>query len=228
MGTFKLRPIFGLFYNRRMSEKINTYEAYIFDLGGVIINLDIGRTIKQLANHAGLDPETMVELYWGDTLFHAYERGEVTDTDFRNGIRDLLKVSLSDQQIDEAWNAMILDIPRERLNLLYQLKAESPIFLLSNTNNIHLKKVNEAFEPAHYQSLDDYFVEAYYSHQVGMRKPGAVIYEKVLEDHQLDPSKTLFLDDNLDNLKGAQAVGLQTYQVTNPNLLKEIFDAEKI
>ena len=209
--------------NQSMSIKTESFEALIFDLGGVIINLDIQRTINALASHARLDPETMVELYWNDDLFQEYEKGKVSDKDFRDGIRDLLKMSIDDQQIDVAWNAMILDIPEERLQLLYALKQVRPVFLLSNTNNIHLKKVKEVFHPLHYASLNEYFTQAYYSHQIGMRKPDAEIFEKVLVDHHLDPAKTLFLDDNEQNLKGAQAVGLKTFQVENPNQLKEIF-----
>ncbi len=200
----------------------------IFDLGGVIINLDIQCTIQKLADMAGLDPQEMVGMYWGDPLFHHYEKGAISDEEFRNGLRALLKVNVSDAQLDEAWNAMILDIPQERLHMLKMLKKDFDLFLLSNTNNIHLRCVREHFLPLQDETLEDYFTQAYYSQEVSMRKPDAEIFEKVLHDHQLDPAKTLFLDDNLDNLKGALRVGLQTYQVTNPYLLKEIFDAEKI
>lgn len=211
-----------------MPMKTDKPTALIFDLGGVIINLDIQRTIDQLARYAQLDARAMVDLYWGDPLFHQYEKGQISDQSFRDGLRALLNVDISDQAVDAAWNAMILDIPKERLDLLQTLKEDYQLFLLSNTNNIHLKRVFEVFQPAHHQQLDDYFQQAYYSHKTGMRKPDAEIYKKVLSDHKLAAAKTLFLDDNQQNIEGAQAVGLQTFKVENPNQLKEIFDGEKI
>lgn len=197
-------------------------------MGGVIINLDIGLTIRQMANLADLSADEMVEQYWQHENFHAYERGKISDEEFKAFLRDHFDIKASDEALHTAWNAMILDIPTERLNLLNKLKEDYQLFLLSNTNNIHLQRVNEVFVPLNGEVLDDYFYQAYYSHQMGMRKPDREIYDKVIADHQLNPETTLFLDDNKGNLEGAKSVGLQTYWVENPNQLKALFNAEKI
>jgi len=197
-------------------------------LGGVIINLDIGRTIQQMADLAHLTADEMVKQYWQHETFHQYEKGQITDEEFKAFLRGHFRIEASDEALHAAWNAMILDIPTERLNLLNKLKEDYQLFLLSNTNNIHLQRVNEVFVPLNGEVLDDYFYQAYYSHQMGMRKPDREIYDKVIEDHQLNPETTLFLDDNKGNLEGAKSVGLQTYWVENPNQLKALFNAEKI
>ncbi|MTI19818.1 HAD family phosphatase [Fulvivirga sp. RKSG066] len=209
------------------SQILNGYKginALIFDLGGVIINLDISQTIKAFVELSGIDQEKLVRDYWHHEMFHKYERGEVSDEAFREFLRDLLKIEATDEQLDKAWNAMIFDIPQDRLRLLDRLSRNYEIFLLSNTNNIHLKRVNEVFEPLNGEVLDDYFTYAYYSNHMGMRKPNTDIFEKVIANHDLDPVRTLFLDDNKDNIQGAQAVGLQTFQVAHPDEIKTLFD----
>lgn len=200
------------------------YNALIFDLGGVIINLEIERTIRALSELSGIPSKQIVELYWHHPQFHAYEKGQIDDDKFRNFVRDLLKIKASDKQIDAAWNAMILDIPKERLHLLQRLGERYPLFLLSNTNNIHLNYVKQVYKPLDTEMLDDHFQKAYYSHHVGMRKPDADIYEMVLEENRLDPSRTLFLDDNKHNIAGASAVGLKTFLVETPTQILTLFN----
>jgi len=206
--------------------KLNTknFQALIFDLGGVIIDLKIDNTITAFANLSGIDKQTLVEQYWNHDMFHKYERGHIPDDEFRAFLREFLSIEASENQLDEAWNSMILDIPHERLKMLDKLKESHEVFLLSNTNDIHLRYVNDIYVPLNNETLDDHFHGAYYSNHVGMRKPDAEIFEKVIEDNKLDPSKTLFLDDNKQNIEGAAAVGLNTFRVDHPDQLKTLFN----
>jgi len=156
--------------------------------------------------------------------FMDYEKGLLTDEAFRDHVREVLNMDCQDDELDSYWNAMLLDIPAERLQLLEELKKKYRVFLLSNTNEIHLKKFNQILNAAHGRdSMDYYFHKAYYSHRMKMRKPDTEIFEFVLKENQLNASQTLFLDDNLSNLQGAAQVGIQTFHVEKPELIFSLF-----
>jgi len=199
-------------------QQINTL---IFDLGGVIINLDVSRTIEKLSQLSGFSQHKVIELYQNNENFKLYEKGLISDNEFRSFVRGLVNAEVDDNIIDEAWNAMVLDIPKERLIDLRALSKNYDLYLLSNTNNIHLQRVNENFSPLEAESLDDYFQKAYYSHHIGMRKPDQEIFKFVVDTHNLDPSKTLFLDDNESNIAGANKVGIQTLHVSHPDIWRQ-------
>jgi len=196
----------------------------IFDLGGVIINLSVERTHQAFASLSGLSLAQVDQIVHQGAFFHEYESGKINDADFRDQLRRELKISTSDQEIDQAWNAMLLDIPLKRIQLLEKLKKEFNVFLLSNTNNIHLQCFNKQVQQlTGLESIDHYFHRAYYSHLVKMRKPDAEIYEHVLQSSNLVPQETIFLDDNKDNLTGANQVGIQTYHVQQPDQIFTLF-----
>ncbi|WP_155182098.1 HAD family hydrolase [Fulvivirga lutimaris] len=199
------------------------FKNLIFDLGGVIINLDTSLTIKAFAKLSGRSLEEVITFSEEEPSFHLYEKGQITDADFRTAIRALTSKQLDDNSIDEAWNAMILDLPIERIKLLRSLKERHNIYLLSNTNSIHMECVNDVRKKAGIESFDQLFHYDYYSHIMRKRKPDADIFEQVLQENNLDPKQTLFLDDNYDNINGASNLGINTLHVTSPNLLFEYF-----
>ena len=136
----------------------------------------------------------------------------------------MLQSNLSDDEIDAAWNAMLGEIPLERLQLLKRLRSNFRIFLLSNTNSIHLPNFDRIVKTVSGEpTLRSFFDEAYYSHVLKMRKPEKEIYEHVLKQHQLNPEFTLFLDDNLPNLQGAAETGIKTFHVQHPHLMMSLF-----
>ena len=122
---------------------------------------------------------------------------------------------------------MLRGIPQVKLELLMRLQNEFQVFLLSNTNGIHLHHINEVMLPSinGAKNLDAYFHKAYYSHRMCKRKPDADIFEQVIEENHLVPEQTLFLDDNAMNIEGAKSVGLKTTHVTSPNLILDYFHA---
>ena len=196
----------------------------IFDLGGVIINLDTFLTIRAFADITGQSPEAIIKFSTSHPHFHAYEKGEIDNATFRDTIREMSTMALEDEVIDKAWNAMILDLPHNRIDLLKKLKNSYNIYLLSNTNTIHMECVNNVRAVAGIISFDQIFHQDYYSHLMGKRKPDSEIFDQVLEDNNLSAEETLFLDDNYDNIKGASNLGINTLHVTSPNLLFEYFD----
>ncbi len=199
-------------------------EHIIFDLGGVIINLDPQKTINAFAQITSNSPEKIISFSNEHPAFHQYEKGQIEDHEFRNVIRTLTHKQLTDNQIDTAWNAMILDLPIASVQLLHKLKANYGIYLLSNTNYIHMKKVNEVREEAGIETFASLFNKDYYSHLMGKRKPDAEIFEEVLDNHGLQPHKTLFIDDNLSNINGASALGIATLHVSSPYQLVDYFN----
>jgi glucose-1-phosphatase len=196
-----------------MGMGIQGIEAIIFDLGGVIINLNYQLTIDAFSRLAGFDAGLLYTQQQQTPLFDNYETGRISCNAFRQGLRDLMKLDCSDDALDEAWNAMLLDIPRERVELLIALSKQIPIFLLSNTNTIHKAECDRRFQRtmnAPTADLSALFHHAYYSHEVGDRKPNPSIFQRVLQEQHLNPASTLFIEDSLQHIQGAQQVGLQT------------------
>lgn len=197
----------------------------IFDLGGVILDLSIDHSMEAFSKLSGIEKKRIIELY-ASPGFEVYEKGMMTDEAFRDFVREVFSVTSSAQDIDTCWLAMLRGIPAIKLQLLERLKTKYRVFLLSNTNAIHLEYINGVMVPASIpgaKSLDDYFHRAYYSHLMKKRKPNADIFEQVLEENGLLPHETLFLDDNADNIKGANAVGIKTLHVVTPDLILAYF-----
>jgi glucose-1-phosphatase len=149
------------------------------------------------------------------------------DPSFRQYLKNIYAVNVDDGQLDACWNAMLRGLPTVKLDLLKSLKKKYTVYLLSNTNDIHLTYINQVMLPAvsGESSLDAYFHKAYYSHRMLKRKPDAEIFEQVLDENKLTPAETLFLDDNALNVAGAKAVGIKTVHVTTPDLILDYFHA---
>jgi putative hydrolase of the HAD superfamily len=198
----------------------------IFDLGGVILDLSVKDTLESFSTLSGLSLQKAKELFVSSPEFELYEKGAIDDKEFRQFVRKLYNVSVSDDALDKCWNAMLMGLPKSKLDLLLELKKQYNVYLLSNTNNIHLTYINNVIIPpvTGGNSLDDFFHRSYYSHLMGMRKPDAEIFRQVLDDNNLTAGETLFLDDNADNITGAAQVGIQTVHVTHPDLIIEYFN----
>lgn len=204
--------------------KVKDYKSIIFDLGGVIINLDESRTISAFATISKLPHSSVKNSILQSKDYKKFEKGLIDDELFRAAIRKEFQIEASDKQIDDCMNAMLLDIPVERIELLKSLRSSFRLFLLSNTNNIHLNKFNSIFKQnIGDDTIDECFDKAYYSHRVNMRKPDLEIYRLVTNENNLEPNETLFLDDNESNLKGAQALGINTFHIKDPSQLFELF-----
>ena len=196
----------------------------IFDLGGVILNLSVDSTLRKFAEISGHPIDKVIEIYHARPEFLDYEKGEITNDEFRRNLKEIFGITKLDSELDEFWNAMLGDIPGERIDLLRELRSKYKTYLLSNTNAIHLDYFSGMVKKAHgIESLDPLFHKTYYSHLMKMRKPDPAIYEFVLKENGLKADETIFLDDNEANLKGAASVGIQTFHVTHPDLIFSLF-----
>jgi putative hydrolase of the HAD superfamily len=182
----------------------------IFDLGGVIINLN-----NQLTEDAfvSLGARPFRE-YFGHghaaSFFKDYEVGAITDRQFIDAVKEMTGLSTGDEEIIKAWNALLLDFPAQRIQLLKELRKRYRLFLFSNTNALHLTALRKIYRDTFGEGeLDDHFERTYYSHLLGMRKPDKQSYEHILLENQLTGEETLFVDDALINIEGAEAAGLK-------------------
>ena len=189
----------------------------VFDLGGVIMNLDVPRTIKAFKK-IGIDNIiNNTGHHYQHSFFYEFEVAVISEDFFLESLYYLSSLSPNYTKIKEAWNAMILDMPEERINFLKNLKENYNLFLLSNTNSIHQHKFLNEFENKYKFSFNDLFKKAYYSHEVGIRKPDEKVFNFVLKDSNLEAEETLFVDDAISNIISAQKVGIKTFQVENYN-----------
>ncbi|UIR57466.1 HAD family phosphatase [Sphingobacterium sp. SRCM116780] len=200
----------------------------ILDYGDVIFMIDFLRMeeafralgIKNVREYYGHGAQT--------SLFDDFEQGKISADTFRNGLREITGAhELSDDQINEAWNAMLIGVTEGNHDLLMLLKQKYRLFLLSNNNEIHYQWIMDYLKRTF--NLDDnvgFFEKDYYSHLMGMRKPNKEIFEFVLEAHNLEPQETVFIDDSPQHLKTAKELGLQTYLLTKPDTLKNLLYRE--
>jgi len=196
----------------------------IFDLGGVILNIDYRRTENAFK---ALGVQNFNELYSqfkGNELFDNLETGKVSRETFVSELGKYVQPGTLEEDIIAAWNAMLLDFPVQRLQILQQLKNQYRLFLLSNTNAIHVDVFNDILmRDRGLPSIAIFFEKAYFSHEVGMRKPNSDIYEYVLNENGLKPGETLFIDDTLPNITTAAALGIQTIHLQAPKTIADIF-----
>ena len=220
MKNIKLRPF-----------KDKNIDAIIFDLGGVILNLNVRNSIDAFIKLGFSNVEEEMGRILNRRseenpgIFHLYETGLITSTQFRAGIRKYIDKNLDDRDIDRAWTAMLLDLPPENLSLMEKLSKSFRIFLLSNTNAIHIENLHAISENNHgFSSLVKLFEKAYYSHEVKMRKPDVGIFHYVIKDAGLNAESTLFIDDSLINVQGAQKAGLHAYHHPSNAGLDQVFE----
>lgn len=180
----------------------------LFDFGGVLLNLDEQLTYDKLNQILDLSKCENIN----EEVFHPFERGEISEEAFFNRLQRRSKKVLTGDVYYEAWNSMLLDLPSHRIEFLRKLKTRYNLYLLSNTNITHIRKVLRRIKMDHgIDNFNSYFNKAYYSHEIHLRKPDKETFEYVLSDSQLIPQETLFIDDKEDNLIHARKLGIHCY-----------------
>lgn len=204
-----------IFYPQRITKNL------IFDLGDVIIPIDLTAPVRNFAMLANM-PEAEVRAIWQEhDLLNQYETGLIDDDAFRAHVRRLLNrsdtpESWADEVIDTAWNTVLLDLPVERIERIKQLKANYRLFLLSNTSPIHIRQVNSVLMQLNQPTLEQLFERVFYSYEVRLAKPSPAIYQHVLTKAGLVAEETAFFDDNAANIQAAAGLGIQAVHVQPP------------
>jgi putative hydrolase of the HAD superfamily len=193
----------------------------IFDLGGVIINIDYNLTIRAFENLGIKHADIIYSQKKQTEIFDLLETGKISPGEFCEGIRHISGISASDNDIIEAWNAMLLDFPDRIFDLLHAAHKKYKTFLLSNTNEIHYSAYSKILERQLGEpSLSNFFDKQYLSHEIGMRKPDTEVFRLVIEENGLLPDETLFIDDSPQHIEGARKAGLKTHWLKDNDLHK--------
>jgi len=197
----------------------------LFDLGGVILDINVQATLKKFYE-LGFPAQLMQYPQSMSTdLFFKYETGKLATEEFRNGIRQVAGVQVSDGEFDEAWNAMIVRIPEERTALLKILANRYDLYMLSNTSALHTPVFEKMYKDAAGIAMQDVFKKLYYSFEIGFHKPDHEAWEHVINDSGIRPEETLFLDDSIQNIKASQELGFQSIHIhERTNLMNLGFD----
>lgn len=183
----------------------------LIDLGGVLINLNRQRCMESFKKLGFADVEERLDIQQLHGIFLQQEKGLITSAEFRNEMRKMIGKEISDQQIDEAWNSFLVDIPDYKLDLLLKLRTKYVVYLLSNTNEIHWQWACKNAFPYRTFKVEDFFEKTYLSFEMHMIKPEPEIFKAVIEDAGIEPQETLFIDDSEINCKAAQKLGISTY-----------------
>ena len=198
------------------------FKNIIFDFGGIFFNIDLSLTEKAFTDLGVADFNSLYSLTEASDLFEKLETGTVTPDEFYEGFRHATQMNLGDEEIKNAWNALLLDYPKERLEWLEDISKRYNIYLYSNTNKIHHDEFTRRFQPVTGRDkFDDYFIKAWYSHEVKLRKPYPESFTTLLQSENLNATETLFVDDTFKNIEGAQKAGLHTFHLPPP---KTVFD----
>jgi putative hydrolase of the HAD superfamily len=217
---------FAINFGRNKEEIMKTlaYEQIIFDLGGVLIDIDYQATEKDFVELGLKDfGEKYSQLNQND-LFDKLEIGEISAQHFINKILTLCPVGTSPNKVVAAWNAMLGEFPKEKIELLQQIKGRLPIYMLSNTNEIHIPKVYDAWDKVSDEPMSALFDKIYLSFEIGKRKPDVSTFEWVCYSLKINPSTTLFIDDSPQHIEGAKKAGLLTYYYQSKTEFLEFFN----
>jgi putative hydrolase of the HAD superfamily len=194
-------------------KQFSNISTLIFDLGGVLINLDLPQCIQNFKDLGLQNFEQHLSLFGQKGFFLQFEKGQISIPEFRAEIRKICPNPLSDAQIDAAWCSFLCDIPSQKMEMLLELKNKFRLLLLSNTNQLHIE-VSTAGEFAKIgKKITDVFDKCYYSYAMRVAKPDAEIFEAVLADAGVTAHECLFLDDGPKNTEQAAKLGIQTYLV---------------
>ncbi|RTQ44905.1 HAD family phosphatase [Hymenobacter gummosus] len=201
----------------------------LFDFGGVIINIDYDRTLAAMRALSRVGSTIEFTQAAQSTLFDELETGRISPAAFRQGLRTHYDLShATDAELDAAWNAMLLDVPLERLEYLRELRRQGyRTALLSNTNSIHIQVIDEMLRREYglANGIAEVIDRVFYSQQVGLRKPGREIFEHVLRELDWRPEETLFVEDSIQHIRTAEALGIHTLFLAPPLTLTEALPA---
>lgn len=192
---------------------------YIFDLGNVVIDIDFSRVLGVWSNLSGVPLARLKKQFVMGEAFEQHERGDITDEAFAALICNELGIALSFEQFTTGWQAVFVGVRPEVIEIIHRLREQGHrVVILSNTNRLHCD-----YWPSQYPEIQQSVDKLYLSQDMGMRKPDPAIYRAVLKQEGVDARDAVFFDDNADNIKGAQRVGLPSVHVTDPGVVPAYF-----
>lgn len=197
--------------------------SVIFDLGGVIYGVDYYRTINAFRALGISHFEEVYAKAGQSDLFNTLEVGHISRTAFINQIKTLSTQEMTSSQIVNAWNGMLLGFMPDALACLKRLSSTYRLFLLSNTNEIHIQEIENRVGAAFFSDFCSLFEKVYLSHELGLRKPHPEVFTYILEEQHLLRNETLFIDDSIQHVQGAIKAGLNAYHLKDGERIDQLF-----
>jgi putative hydrolase of the HAD superfamily len=185
-----------------------TYKAIIFDLGGVLIDIDYQATERAFIELGVEDFAHQYTQFAQTDLFNLFETGQMSPQHFINKLLPITKQGTTPNQVYAAWNAMLGQFPTDKIDFITELSTHTPLYMLSNTNAIHWGVVLDRWKQASSQALSGFFKQIFLSHEIERRKPHPETFLWVLEQMQMDAADVLFIDDSPQHVEGARKAGL--------------------
>jgi putative hydrolase of the HAD superfamily len=208
---------------------MNNIKNLLLDLGGVVLNVDYHKMVETFKSYNISDFDKHFTQAHQAEIIDRFEEGKCTIEEFRNGIRELVGITLTDKQIDDAWNSMILELPKERIELLGMLKLKYNMYMFSNTNELHIEMLKKKYqEDFGFDIFTFLFTKAYFSNEIKMRKPHSESFQWLLDDAGIKAEETLFIEDTLQHIEGAKKVGLNTYWLTGGETIIDLYEKKII
>ena len=200
------------------------FKTIIFDLGGILINIDYQRCVASFEKLNIFDFSKQFTQAAQSDFMDLFETGHKSENEFREWVNTFTPNKLTDQEIDTAWNSILLDFPKWKLELLQKVKQHYKVILFSNTNAIHVKGFLEIFEKS-YPTVQffDLFDQVYLSNEVGFRKPHAESFELILKKEGISAEETVFMDDTQRHVEGAKKAGINAFWLPEGDI-SAVFD----
>ncbi len=195
----------------------------IFDLGGIFLDINYQLTKEAFINLGIKNFDDLFTQHHANDLFEDLETGKISEIEFYDLLRKEANINLSNDQIKTAWNALLGSFPLKRLQWLEVIKQKYNIYLFSNTNQIHYDAFMKIYEAeTGKRDFNQHFIKAYYSQNMGLRKPYPESFLYIINEQNLLPVETLFIDDTIKNIEGAKSIGLQTIHLVAPQTVLDL------
>jgi|TARA_B110000971_G_scaffold100784_1_gene103651 HAD superfamily hydrolase (TIGR01509 family) len=197
-------------------------KAIIFDLGAVILNINYQNTIDEFTKLGVNNAATFYSKKVQTNLFNQIETGMISSNKFLKALQKETK-NANINQVEKAWNAMLLDLPEERIQLIEKLKNNYSIYLLSNTNAIHIDAIKKQLGKRKWLAFCKLFDKMYLSHELGLRKPDVKIFEYILNEQKLKAEEVFFIDDSPQHIASAKKIGIHCHHLLDDENIITLF-----
>ena len=197
-------------------------KTIIFDLGAVILNINYQNTIDEFAKLGVNNSTTFYSKKVQTNLFNQIETGMISSNEFLKALQKETK-NANINQVEKAWNAMLLDLPEERVQLIKKLKNNHTIYLLSNTNAIHIDAFKKQLGNRKWLAFCKLFDKMYLSHELGLRKPDIKIFEYILKEQKRKAEEVFFIDDSPQHIASAKKIGIHCHHLLDDEDIITLF-----
>ena len=197
-------------------------KAIIFDLGAVILNINYQNTINAFSKLGVKNAATFYSKKVQTDLFNQIETGMISCNEFLKALQKETE-NANINQVEHAWNALLLDLPEERVKLIKKLKNNHIIYLLSNTNAIHIDAFKKQLGNTKWLAFCKLFDKMYLSHELGLRKPDVKVFEYILKEQELKAEEVFFIDDSPQHIASAKKLGINCHHLLDDEDITALF-----